>query len=72
MGISLEKILPYIKKSFVWNENFKKFINKYVSHELDKIEVVGSSKVSLSYLANKINFSKKKIKKLVLLEDLVV
>ena len=59
MGISLEKILPYIKKSFVWNENFKKFINKYVSHELDKIEVVGSSKVSLSYLANKINFSKK-------------
>ena len=50
------------KKSFVWNENFKNFINKHVSHELEKIEVVGSSKVSLSLLSNKLNFSKNKEK----------
>ena len=59
MAINLDKILPYIKKSFVWNENFKKFINKHVSHELNKIEVVGSSKVSLSFLCNKLKFPKR-------------
>ena len=36
-----------------------KFINKYVSHELDKIEVVGSSKVSLT-LSKQNKFSKKR------------
>ena len=59
LAINLDQILPYIKKSFVWNENFKRFINKHVSHELNKIEVVGSSKVSLSFLCKKLNFSKK-------------
>ena len=52
MAINLDKILPYIKKSFVWNENFKKFINKHVSHELNKIEVVGSSKAYLLLLVD--------------------
>ena len=62
LAVKLDEILPYIKKSFVWNENFKNFINKHVSHELEKIEVVGSSKVSLSFLSNKLNFSKIKKK----------
>ena len=54
MGIDLDNILPYVKKSFVWNENFKKFINKHVSVDLEKIEVVGSPKISLSFLSNKL------------------
>lgn len=60
LGLDLDKILPFIKKSFVWNESFKKFIKKNISGDENKIMVVGSPKINISFLANSTKIKNKK------------
>ena len=62
LGLDLDKVIPNIKKSFVWNSNFKKFIEKHIAAEADKIEVVGSTKISISKVIKDIKFKKSKTK----------